>query len=93
MTTSFKVLPEEEKLWNRLNDHYKIWPIDYKFKFIVKSELVSEVKSILQLDSLELRPSKNGNYQSITVVQNVSSADEILITYRKVKGIKGIVCL
>jgi len=73
------------------------FPCDYPFKFIVPAEQ----KNIAKLHSIfenadagfSIRDSKNGKYASITVKAPVNDADDVVIYYRQVASIDGIMML
>ena len=76
-----------------LLDNNHEWPCDYLFKFIVFSDLVEELTGLLNTDRVSLRPSKNGRYTSVSVTMKMSSSDEVLFIYEKVRNVKGIISL
>ncbi|MDH5602837.1 MAG: DUF493 domain-containing protein, partial [Cyclobacteriaceae bacterium] len=49
----------------KLDQEYQ-WPALYTFKFITPKEKVSEVKSLFIRHTIRERPSKKGNYISLT---------------------------
>ncbi|NDV94705.1 DUF493 domain-containing protein [Dysgonomonas sp. 521] len=73
------------------------FPSDYMFKFIVTSEQsnIAKVHSIFEKAnaSFSIRDSKNGKYSSITVKTSVSDADDVVIYYRQVAAIEGVMML
>ncbi|MCB9029585.1 MAG: DUF493 family protein [Deltaproteobacteria bacterium] len=75
-----------------LDNHYS-WPAEYPFKFIVPAEKVHELKALLELDKLDINPSKKGNYMSIRFKRTMKCAQDVIDIYEKVKGIEGIMSL
>jgi len=73
------------------------FPSDYIFKFIVSSEQsnIAKLYSIFENAnaSFSMRESKNGKYSSITVKAPVSDADDVVIFYRQVAAIDGVMML
>ncbi len=72
------------------------WPTYYLFKFIVPSSSEDELKSVFAgkaNQKMEVRPSKNGNYLSISINILMKSADEVLEIYKAVEKVKGIMSL
>ncbi|MDR2954775.1 MAG: DUF493 domain-containing protein [Prevotella sp.] len=73
------------------------FPKDYIFKFILstKQDEIAKLYSIFENSnaSFSTKDSKNGKYSSITVKAPVSDADDIVIYYRQVAAIDGIVML
>ena len=81
-----------EKLKDLLNDTHE-FPCEYIFKFIVPKAQLGHLRGIVEPAELSERPSKNGNYVSLTVVKYCYSCDEVLNVYHEVKVVKGIVSL
>lgn len=84
-----------ERLWKLklVLDETVEFPTEYLFKFIVP---ISEIDLVLiHLEELEVeqRPSKNGNYVSINAKKKFHNSEEIIIIYRKVSGVKGLIAL
>lgn len=73
------------------------FPSDYVFKFIVASNQsnIAKVHSIFEKANacFSIRDSKNGKYSSITVKAPVSDADDVVIYYRQVAAIDGVMML
>lgn len=73
------------------------FPSDYIFKFIVASEQsnIAKVYSIFENAdaSFSMRDSKNGKYSSITVKAPVSDANDVVIYYRQVAALEGVMML
>lgn len=70
------------------------YPTSFLFKFIFPIEQLEEVKSIFQKDEkFEYRPSKQGNYLSLTCNAAVQSTEEIISIYKKAAEIKGVISL
>jgi len=81
-----------EKLKDLLNNNHE-FPCRYTFKFIVPHHEIDRLRSIVGPAELSERPSKKGNYISLTVVKLCYSSDEVLNVYHSVKVIKGVVSL
>lgn len=67
------------------------WPTEYLFKFIVP---IAEKESLIALlgDSVySCRPSKNGNYTSVTMKKHLGSSEEVITIYLRVSSVKGII--
>ncbi len=84
-----------ERLWKLklVLDETVEFPTEYLFKFIVP---VTEIDLVLiHLVDLEIeqRPSKNGNYISINAKKKFHTSEEIIIIYRKVSSVKGLIAL
>jgi putative lipoic acid-binding regulatory protein len=78
---------------NLLDDHHE-WPSEYLFKFIVKSPDLSKLMDILDdHDQISKRPSKKGNYISVTSLKIVESSNHVMQIYQKTSVISSIVNL
>lgn len=72
------------------------FPILYMFKFIVPTDedKVTKVNQLFPVGAeITQRPSKKGNYQSLTIKIVMTSADEIIEIYQSAEAIEGIVAL
>ncbi len=72
------------------------FPLLYMFKFIVPTDQkkVAQVYQLFPLGAeISQRPSKKGNYQSLTIKIVMTSADEIIKIYQSAEAIEGIVAL
>lgn len=76
----------------KLDQHHS-WPSLYVFKFIVPSGKEEEVKKLFPLHTTTEKPSKQGNYISITVQMMMPSSDSVIDIYQKASLIEGIVAL
>jgi len=73
------------------------FPTDYIFKFILLSDekIIAKLYSIFENAnaSYSTKDSKNGKYTSITIKVAVTDADDVVIYYRQVSSIEGILML
>ncbi len=73
------------------------WPALFMFKFIVPSdnEKIAQVESLFNATTAEirLRPSKNGNYTSITAKEIMLNAEAVLERYEQAGKIEGLLSL
>ena len=76
-----------------LLDDQMNWPDYYHFKFVIKVGQKDSLLEILEEHSITERPSKNGNFVSITSRKLVHSADDIVEVYQKASTIEGILSL
>lgn len=74
-------------------DQVHAWPTLYTFKFIVPKGKEVEVVSIFPKHQPALKPSKNGNYTSVTFQMMMPSSEAVVAIYRSVSGIEGIIAL
>jgi len=86
--------PDFDALRKQLNELN--WPSLYMFKFIVPSDnqRIAQVESLFGDDAdVKLQPSSNGKYTSITALEVMLSADDVLLVYQQASGINGIIAL
>ena len=76
----------------KLNRVHK-WPTTYMFKFVVPSTKVQEFTLLFSKETLDTKPSKNGNYVAFTMKKLVKSSDEVVDIYIAAKNIKGLMAL
>lgn len=73
------------------------FPTDYIFKFILSAKQgeIAKLYSIFENSnaSFSTKDSKNGKYSSITVKVPVNDAEDIIIYYRQVSAIDGVMML
>ena len=81
-----------QKAKELLENQYE-FPCEYMFKFIVPKDQETEIRSMFPDSDVKIRPSKNGNYLSLTVSIEVSSSDLVLAIYEKASKIKGLIAL
>lgn len=74
-----------------------IFPCDYMYKCIVPAEekTLAQVYAVFgdACSDLSTRDSKNGNYTSVTAKVKVHDADDVILYYRQLSAIKGVVML
>ena len=76
----------------KLEKEYQ-WPSLYTFKFISPREKVLELKSLLVKHDIREKPSRNGNYISLTFDIMARSSDEIISVYQQVHTVGNIIAL
>jgi len=76
----------------RLDQEYS-FPALYQFKFIVPKESLEDLLAIFPKHDHQTRPSKNGNYMSVSVNIMADSSDTIIEYYNRASGVKGIISL
>ena len=73
------------------------FPTVYLYKFIVPTtdEHISSVKAVFKatVSKIELKESKNKKYTSISIKMNASTVEEIILKYKEVGKIKGVISL
>ena len=86
-----------QKLKKQLQDT-SLWPAPYLFKFIIKSDTVKVNQINTIFDNLgaviETKPSKNGNYTSVSINVNMKNPDAVIDKYKQVaEKIEGVISL
>ncbi len=84
---------EREQEMIDLLDQSHNWPGDYTFKFVIKTELKSELDQYFEGSTIEEKYSSSGKYTSITVTKKMNSAEDVLDIYRKISQIPGVISL
>lgn len=73
------------------------WPSDYLYKFIVLSdtEKIQRIHKIFDNTGavIELKKSKKGKYTSVSITVNLKNPDEVIIKYKEVGAIEGVISL
>ncbi len=84
------------KLKGQLEDTTK-FPADYMYKFIVPADgnQQKEVEEVFDNKGavIKTKKSKTGKYISISIVLKLHSADEVILYYKKVEKVEGIISL
>ncbi len=85
-----------DKLKKQL-DEATVFPSDYLYKFIVASD-DNNVANVLEIFDnkgavIKTRKSKNGTYNSISIMIKVSSSEEVINYYKQAEKIEGIISL
>jgi uncharacterized protein len=81
-----------EKFRDQLDRHHA-WPTLYTFKFIVPAGKEREVKELFPKHASTERPSKNGNYTSVTLKMMMPSSEAVIEIYQAAAQIEGIIAL
>jgi len=73
------------------------FPSKYMFKFIIpsdnaKSERIMEIFNNTGA-VINTKPSKTGKYKSLTILVKMKNAEEIIIKYKDVTAIEGVISL
>lgn len=83
-----------EKLYEQLEQ--EDWPRLYFFKFIAPSDsrTIALVTRLFENENnITMRPSRKGNYTSISVKEVMMSAASVIDVYEKAAQIKGVISL
>lgn len=74
-------------------DSQHIWPSLYMFKFIVPKGKEGEIYSLFPRNETSTKPSKAGNYISITAKIMMPSSDEVIKIYQQAHKVEGVIAL
>jgi len=81
---------------NKLEETH-IFPTDYVFKFILSADEsnIAKLYSIYEKAdaTFSMKDSRNGKYTSVTIKTSVNDANDIIIYYRQVAAIDGVMML
>ena len=73
------------------------FPSKYMFKFIIPADEVksNKINDIFNYTGavINTKPSKSGKYKSLTILVNMKDADEVIIKYKEVGTIEGVISL
>lgn len=89
-------MPKTDDRWDALRtklDCAHHWPCPYTLKCIIVPARLHEVRAVLGGHTLTLRASSSGKYQSVTTTFMAASADEVVLLYRRLSIIEGIILL
>jgi uncharacterized protein len=81
-----------QELKLRLDEQLQ-YPASFLFKFIVPIERAAELKTVFNNNPVTAKPSRNGNYVSLSSEYEVKSSDEIIDVYRAASRIEGVIML
>ncbi len=73
------------------------WPADYLYKFIVPTD-DSKIKQIEKIFDntgavIESKQSKKGKYTSLSVTVHLEGADAVIVKYKQVGAVEGVISL
>jgi len=91
---------KQEEFYEKLKislEETTVFPTKYMYKFIIPSdkEKLKVIEKIFDFSGavINTKPSKTGKYNSITVLVNMKSADEIIAKYKEVSVVEGVISL
>ena len=90
-----------EEFYNNLKEKLQetsVWPSEYLYKFIIKSDPVkiNTIECIFDNMGAVIKtiPSKNGNYTSISINVVMKNPDVVIEKYKEVaKNVEGVISL
>ena len=83
---------ETDKFKELLDKEYS-WPAVYSFKFIVPQASFEEAKKLFASGDIIEKPSKKGNYISLSAKIEMESSEAVMDVYLKASSIKGLIAL
>ena len=73
------------------------WPSDYLYKFIVPTdeERIAQIHDIFDNTGavIESKKSKKGTYTSLSITVNLKDPDEVILKYKEVAIVEGVISL
>lgn len=81
------------KAFSEKLDNFYAWPSLYTFKFIVRAGQEEQLLQMFPHHTTSTKPSKNGNYTSVTFQMMMPSAEAVIGIYKKASAIEGIIAL
>lgn len=90
--------PEEfyKNLQEKLSND-TLWPSNYLFKFIVPTDAdkIAKIEGIFDGTDAEIstRESSKGNFTSVSVRVKMKSAEAVIVKYKEVSVVEGIISL
>lgn len=87
--------PDYDKLLEQLNIGIK-WPSVYMFKFIIEADnhKIGLIESkFSENDQIEKKQSANGKYISISIKSEMQNAESVILKYKEMQGIEGLISL
>ncbi len=85
-------MTDTKKYIDLLNETHE-FPTTYLFKFIIRSEQITQLKEFLPNEYITQNLSKTGKYVSCNLRKKVESAEEILEMYKNIQKIEGVISL
>ncbi len=89
-----------EEFYARLKEQLEAstaWPSNYLFKFIVPTDAdkIAEIHSIFDNTGavIESKQSKKGKYTSISITVNLKNPEAVIVKYKEVGLVKGVISL
>ncbi len=98
-TINFRqILPTSEIImditkFKGLLDEQNTWPNNYTFKFVTKTEVKTQLTTLLSDHQITEKLSRNGKYTSVTSRKIFNSADEVIEVYNRISEVEGVIPL
>lgn len=91
---------KSDEFYGRLKEELLLntsWPSDYLYKFIVTtdSDKINRIHKIFDNTGavIDLKQSSKGKYTSISVTVNLRNPDEVILKYKEVGMVEGVISL
>lgn len=91
---------KSEEFYIRLKEQLEestSWPSDYLYKFIVLTDVekINKIHDIFDNTGavIESKKSKKGKYTSLSITVNLKNADEVIVKYKEVGQVEGVISL
>jgi uncharacterized protein len=85
---------EQKQRFAALLDDHHDWPDYFSFKFVLKDvEKYSHFEQEFGQESITIRHSKNGKYQSLSCRKLITSSAQVLAVYEKLSKIESVITL
>ena len=81
------------KKFKELLDQEHDFPTIYTLKFIVPHTKKQEVEKLFPQEEISLKPSRKGNYISLSITMTIESSDLVIAIYEKAAEIEGLISL
>lgn len=89
-----------EEFYVRLKEQLEestTWPSNYLYKFIIPTdtEKIAEIHAVFDNTGavIESKKSKKGKYTSISITVNLENAEAVIVKYKEVGLIEGVISL
>lgn len=73
------------------------WPSNYLYKFIVPTDdkRIAQINDIFNNTGavIESKKSKKGTYTSISITVHLKDPDEVIVKYKEVSAVEGVISL
>jgi|GEM_PF-836519 len=89
-------MPADESTWKQFAeklDAHHTWPCAFVFKCVVPVAGVEYARSLLPEGETTARESQGGKYTSLTCVFHAGNAEAVVLVYRRLSAVGGIILL
>ena len=100
MNSKMDFMKDQDEFYKKLKinlEETTKFPSKYMFKFIIPSDeaKTKKINNIFNYTGavINTKPSKSGKYKSLTILVKMKDADEVIIKYKEVGTIEGVISL